>query len=55
MREVSSHLDIFMRDIVDCDLGNDPQQTRELLESQGSKLVYIGISNTVYMLICLFP
>lgn len=37
MKEISSHLDEFMHEIVDCDLGNDPDQTKELLSTQGSR------------------
>lgn len=28
-----------MHEIVDCDMGNDPTQTKELLDSQESRLV----------------
>ncbi|XP_069362946.1 guanine nucleotide exchange factor DBS-like isoform X3 [Maniola hyperantus] len=37
MKEISSKLDDFMREIVDCDMGNDPTQTKELLDSQESR------------------
>ncbi|KAG7310761.1 hypothetical protein JYU34_003572 [Plutella xylostella] len=34
MKEISSKLDDFMHEIVDCDMGNDPTQTKDLLDSQ---------------------
>ncbi|XP_026497163.1 guanine nucleotide exchange factor DBS-like isoform X2 [Vanessa tameamea] len=37
MKEISSKLDDFMHEIVDCDMGNDPTQTKELLECQESR------------------
>ncbi|CAB3240276.1 unnamed protein product [Arctia plantaginis] len=37
MKEISSKLDEFMHEIVDCDMGNDPTQTKELLDSQESR------------------
>ncbi|KAG6446714.1 guanine nucleotide exchange factor DBS isoform X3 [Manduca sexta] len=36
MKEISSKLDDFMHEIVDCDMGNDPTQTKELLDCQES-------------------
>lgn len=46
MKEISSKLDDFMHEIVDCDMGNDPTQTKELLDCQESRLVYL---NTVIL------
>ncbi|XP_049873150.1 guanine nucleotide exchange factor DBS-like isoform X2 [Pectinophora gossypiella] len=37
MKEISSKLDDFMHEIVDCDMGNDPSQTKELLDSQETR------------------
>ncbi|CAH2102840.1 unnamed protein product [Euphydryas editha] len=37
MKEISSKLDDFMHEIVDCDMGNDPTQTKELLDCQESR------------------
>ncbi|XP_045447310.1 guanine nucleotide exchange factor DBS-like [Melitaea cinxia] len=37
MKEISSKLDNFMHEIVDCDMGNDPTQTKELLDCQESR------------------
>ncbi|KAJ2947678.1 hypothetical protein O0L34_g9443 [Tuta absoluta] len=37
MKEISSRLDDFMHEIVDCDMGNDPTQTKELLDTQESR------------------
>ncbi|CAH0724629.1 unnamed protein product, partial [Brenthis ino] len=37
MKEISSKLDEFMHEIVDCDMGNDPTQTKELLDCQESR------------------
>ncbi|KOB78161.1 putative MCF.2 cell line derived transforming sequence-like protein, partial [Operophtera brumata] len=37
MKEISSKLDDFMHTIVDCDMGNDPTQTKELLDCQESR------------------
>ncbi|XP_038207583.1 guanine nucleotide exchange factor DBS-like isoform X6 [Zerene cesonia] len=36
MKEISTKLDEFMHEIVDCDMGNDPTQTKELLDCQES-------------------
>ncbi|XP_045491774.1 guanine nucleotide exchange factor DBS-like isoform X3 [Colias croceus] len=36
MKEISTKLDDFMHEIVDCDMGNDPTQTKELLDCQES-------------------
>lgn len=41
MKDISSKLDDFMRDIVDCDMGNDPTQTKELLDTQESRYVKV--------------
>lgn len=47
MKEISSKLDDFMHEIVDCDMGNDPTQTKELLDCQECRLVCeIYYSNT---------
>ncbi|KAJ0182717.1 hypothetical protein K1T71_002086 [Dendrolimus kikuchii] len=37
MKEISSKLDDFMHEIVDCDMGNDPSQTKELLDCQETR------------------
>nr|XP_032528725.1 guanine nucleotide exchange factor DBS-like isoform X2 [Danaus plexippus plexippus] len=37
MKEISTKLDEFMHEIVDCDMGNDPTQTKELLDCQESR------------------
>ncbi|CAK1601730.1 unnamed protein product [Parnassius mnemosyne] len=37
MKEISSKLDNFMHEIVDCDMGNDPTQTKELLDCQETR------------------
>ncbi|GBP44621.1 Guanine nucleotide exchange factor DBS [Eumeta japonica] len=37
MKQISLLLDDFMHEIVDCDMGNDPTQTKELLDSQESR------------------
>ncbi|XP_075969433.1 guanine nucleotide exchange factor DBS-like isoform X3 [Anticarsia gemmatalis] len=37
MKEISSKLDEFMHEIVDCDMGNDPTQTKELLDCQETR------------------
>ncbi|XP_072946179.1 guanine nucleotide exchange factor DBS-like isoform X2 [Epargyreus clarus] len=37
MKEISTKLDDFMHEIVDCDMGNDPTQTKELLDCQESR------------------
>ncbi|XP_012551107.1 guanine nucleotide exchange factor DBS isoform X2 [Bombyx mori] len=37
MKETSTKLDDFMHEIVDCDMGNDPTQTKELLDCQGTR------------------
>lgn len=37
MKEISSKLDDFMHEIVDCDMGNDPTQTKELLDCQENR------------------
>ncbi|XP_053614201.1 guanine nucleotide exchange factor DBS-like isoform X2 [Plodia interpunctella] len=37
MKENSGKLDNFMHEIVDCDMGNDPSQTKELLDSQETR------------------
>ncbi|XP_047985219.1 guanine nucleotide exchange factor DBS-like isoform X2 [Leguminivora glycinivorella] len=37
MKEISSKLDDFMHEIVDCDMGNDPTQTKELLDCQETR------------------
>ncbi|XP_026320244.1 guanine nucleotide exchange factor DBS-like isoform X5 [Hyposmocoma kahamanoa] len=37
MKDISTKLDNFMHEIVDCDMGNDPTQTKELLDSQESR------------------
>ncbi|XP_026759073.2 guanine nucleotide exchange factor DBS-like isoform X4 [Galleria mellonella] len=37
MKEISSKLDHFMHGIVDCDMGNDPSQTKDLLDCQESR------------------
>ncbi|CAH2989559.1 unnamed protein product [Chilo suppressalis] len=37
MKEISVKLDNFMHEIVDCDMGNDPTQTKELLDCQESR------------------
>ncbi|CAG9796804.1 unnamed protein product [Diatraea saccharalis] len=37
MKEISGKLDNFMHEIVDCDMGNDPTQTKELLDSQETR------------------
>ncbi|XP_050674224.1 guanine nucleotide exchange factor DBS-like isoform X3 [Leptidea sinapis] len=37
MRDISTKLDEFMHEIVDCDMGNDPTQTKELLDCQESR------------------
>ncbi|XP_045524670.1 guanine nucleotide exchange factor DBS-like isoform X2 [Pieris brassicae] len=36
MKEISTKLDEFMHEIVDCDMGNDPAQTKDLLDCQES-------------------
>ncbi|XP_013149470.1 PREDICTED: guanine nucleotide exchange factor DBS-like isoform X3 [Papilio polytes] len=37
MKEISTKLDDFMHEIVDCDMGNDPTQTKELLDCQETR------------------
>ncbi|XP_068627026.1 guanine nucleotide exchange factor DBS-like isoform X5 [Battus philenor] len=37
MKEISTKLDDFMHEIVDCDMGNDPTQTKDLLDSQETR------------------
>ncbi|XP_035444630.1 guanine nucleotide exchange factor DBS isoform X2 [Spodoptera frugiperda] len=37
MKEISSKLDEFMHEIVDCDMGNDPTQTKDLLDCQENR------------------
>ncbi|KAH9631531.1 hypothetical protein HF086_004692 [Spodoptera exigua] len=39
MKEISSKLDEFMHEIVDCDMGNDPTQTKDLLDCQENRRV----------------
>lgn len=45
MKEISSKLDNFMHEIVDCDMGNDPTQTKELLDSQETRSVFIALQS----------
>ncbi|KAI8438172.1 hypothetical protein MSG28_010793 [Choristoneura fumiferana] len=37
MKDISTKLDDFMHEIVDCDMGNDPTQTKELLDCQETR------------------
>lgn len=41
MKEISSKLDNFMHEITDCDMGNDPTQTKELLDTQENRSVQL--------------
>lgn len=41
MKDISTKLDDFMHEIVDCDMGNDPTQTKELLDCQETRSVAV--------------